>query len=78
MFQLEFTPNDVAVPDVNGMFTNCIVKGKPLFLEQSFFHNPNHYIRIMGYDKPIDFKLRNNNLSETVAVNAACKDVNKK
>ncbi|XP_012214568.1 transmembrane protein 70 homolog, mitochondrial [Linepithema humile] len=78
--ELEFTPDDVVVPDVTGMFTNCIIKGKPLFLEQSFFDDPSHYIRIMGYDKPIDFKLSNNNsLSETVTVNTEYKDdVNKK
>lgn len=81
MFQLEFTPDDVVVPDVTGMFTNCIIKGKPLFLEQNFFHDSSHYIRIMGYDKPMDFKLNNNNnsLSETVTMNTEFKDdINKK
>lgn len=78
--ELTFTPDDVVVPDVTGMFTNCIIKGTPLFLEQEFFHDPTHYIRIMGYDKPIDFKLSNkNNLDQTVTVDTKCKDyINKK
>lgn len=77
--ELEFTPDDVVVPDVTGMFTSCVIKGKPLFLEQDFFYDSSHYIRIMGYDKPIDFKLSNNSLNEAVTVNTEHKDdVNKK
>ncbi|XP_032687777.1 transmembrane protein 70 homolog, mitochondrial [Odontomachus brunneus] len=75
--KLEFTPEDVVVPDVNGMFTNCIIKGTPLFLEQKFFYDPSHYIRIMGYDKPVDFKLSNNNnnsTDQTTRIDAECKD----
>lgn len=77
MFQLIFTPDDVVVPDVTGMFTNCIIKGMPLFFEQKFFHDSNHYIRIMGYDKPVDFKINNkNSLNQT---DTKCKDyINKK
>lgn len=80
LFQLTFTPDDVVVPDVTGMFANCIIKGTPLFLEQEFFHDPIHYIRIMGYDKPIDFKLSDkNSLDQTVTVDTKCKDhINKK
>lgn len=81
MFQLKFSPEDVVVPDINGMFTNCIIKGIPLFIEQNFFYDPSHYIRIMGYDKPIDFKLSNNNsnTNQTVTIDPECKDnVNKK
>ncbi|XP_011172646.1 transmembrane protein 70 homolog, mitochondrial [Solenopsis invicta] len=63
--ELTFTPKDVVVPDVTGMFTNCVIKNIPLFLEQSFFYDSSHYIRIMGYDKPVDFKL-NNNPNQTV------------
>lgn len=60
------------------MFTNCIIKNTPLFLEQNFFHDSNHYIRIMGFDKPVDFKL-NNNLNRTVTIDADYKeDKNKK
>ncbi|XP_012054676.1 PREDICTED: transmembrane protein 70 homolog, mitochondrial [Atta cephalotes] len=65
--KLTFTPEDVIVPDVNGMFTNCIIKNIPLFLEQKFFYDPSHYIRIMGYDKPIDFKLHND-FNRTVTI----------
>lgn len=64
------------------MFTNCIIKGTPLFLEQNLFYDSSHYIRIMGYDKPVDFKLSNNNVSstdQTVRIDAECKNnINKK
>lgn len=30
-------------------------KGSPLFLVDSCFHELNHFGRLMGYDKPIDF-----------------------
>lgn len=51
------------------MFTNCVIKNVPLFLEQKFFHDSSHYIRIMGYDKPVDFKLSNNGHNQTVTMN---------
>lgn len=59
--KLEFKPEDVKVPDVPGMFTSMVIKGVPLFMDPRMFPNPDHYIKIMGYDKPIDFKL---NLTE--------------
>jgi transmembrane protein 70 len=58
----------VIVPDVPGMFTSFLVKDKsskksiPLFVEPRFFNDPSHYVKIMGYDKPMDFKL---NLTES-------------
>ncbi|XP_018404465.1 PREDICTED: transmembrane protein 70 homolog, mitochondrial [Cyphomyrmex costatus] len=69
--KLTFTPKDVVVPDVNGMFTNCVIRNVPLFLEQKFFYDSSHYIRIMGYDKPIDFKLHTN-FNQTVPIH--CKE----
>ncbi|KAG5874378.1 hypothetical protein JTB14_036722 [Gonioctena quinquepunctata] len=53
----EFTPEDVKVPEVPGMFTTFSVKGKPLFVDPRLFDRPEHYAKIMGYDKPMDFKL---------------------
>lgn len=55
--QTEFTPEDVSVPDVPGLFTTIKVKGKPMFIDPRMFDYPEHYARIMGYDKPLDFKL---------------------
>jgi len=74
MFQLTFKPENVVVPDVTGMFTNCIIKNIPLFLEQKFFYDSSHYIRIMGYDKPVDFKL--NNFNQTVIMDHKKKNYN--
>jgi transmembrane protein 70 len=56
--QITFTTDDVVVPDVPGMFTSFQIKGIPLFVDPQLFDKPEHYAKIMGYDKPIDFKLR--------------------
>lgn len=56
-FQLEFKAEDVVVPDIPGMFTTMKAKGKPLFIEARHFTDPLYYAKIMGYDKPLDFKL---------------------
>lgn len=48
---------DVTVPDIPGMFTSMHVKGVPLFVEARHFTDPLHYAKMMGYDKPMDFKL---------------------
>lgn len=47
------------VPDIPGMFTTMKIKGVPLFIEARFFSDPMHYAKIMGYDKPLDFKMGN-------------------
>ncbi|VEN39943.1 unnamed protein product [Callosobruchus maculatus] len=64
--QTEFKPEEVKVPDVPGMFTTFIVRGKKLFLDPRLFDNPDHYARLMGYDKPIDFKLYQNDTEENM------------
>ena len=43
------------VPPVPGMFTTFHAKDHPLFVEPGMFEDIEHYGRIMGYDKPIDF-----------------------
>ncbi|XP_026752160.2 transmembrane protein 70 homolog, mitochondrial [Galleria mellonella] len=55
--EIDFKPEDVEVPDVPGMFTTMNAKGKPLFIEARHFTDPMHYAKIMGYDKPMDFKM---------------------
>ena len=57
LFQTKFRPSDVKVPDVPGMFTSFLVGNKALFVDPALFDDPEHYVRIMGYDKPVDFKL---------------------
>ncbi|XP_076181529.1 transmembrane protein 70 homolog, mitochondrial isoform X2 [Ptiloglossa arizonensis] len=58
--EIKFTTNDVHVPDISGMFYSCNVKGIPLFFNESDFKDVAHYFHIMGYYKPIDFKLDTN------------------
>lgn len=48
---------DIEVPDIPGMFTTLNAKGHPLFIEARHFSEPVHYAKMMGYDKPMDFKL---------------------
>ncbi|KAJ8669852.1 hypothetical protein QAD02_001111 [Eretmocerus hayati] len=56
----EFTVEDVTVPTVLGMFCSCAIKGKKFFLDAKCFFNQDHYIRLMGYDKPVDLDPTNN------------------
>ncbi|KAH8270353.1 hypothetical protein KR018_008465 [Drosophila ironensis] len=53
----KFRVSDVVVPEVPGMFTSFVVDKRPLFVDPALFDDPEHYVKIMGYDKPIDFKL---------------------
>lgn len=65
--QVTFKAEDVHVPEVPGMFTSFEVNVKgsknpvSLFVDPKLFDDPTHYVKIMGYDKPMDFKL---NLTE--------------
>uniref|UniRef100_A0A2M4AYQ7 Putative transmembrane protein 70 log mitochondrial n=2 Tax=Anopheles triannulatus TaxID=58253 RepID=A0A2M4AYQ7_9DIPT len=54
--RIHFKLADVVVPEVGGLFTTFLVKNKALFVDPQMFPDPTHYIKIMGYDKPIDFK----------------------
>lgn len=49
--------DEVKVPEVPGVFTTFVVKGKPLFVDSKYFSEAKHYGRIMGYDKPLDLSL---------------------
>ncbi len=55
--QINFKLEDVTVPDVPGAFTTLCVKNVPLLCIPSDFLYPEHYIKFMGYDKPVDYKL---------------------
>ncbi|XP_076303748.1 transmembrane protein 70 homolog, mitochondrial [Lasioglossum baleicum] len=55
--KVEFSEDDVDVPDVTGPFTTCYVKGKPLFFNEPGFSDLVYYHKIMGNYKPIDFHL---------------------
>ncbi|XP_042877528.1 transmembrane protein 70 homolog, mitochondrial-like [Penaeus japonicus] len=55
--KIHFKVQDIHVPAVPGMFTTFLAKNKPLFVDPKMFSDLEHFGRIMGYDKPIDFKL---------------------
>lgn len=77
--KIEFTPADVKIPDVTGIFTTCFVKGKPLFFDERLFNDSNHYMKIMGFDKPLDYKLGNTDYgSMTTEQNLSEKTENKR
>ncbi|XP_045110610.1 transmembrane protein 70 homolog, mitochondrial-like isoform X2 [Portunus trituberculatus] len=56
--KVKFTVDDVKVPEVPGMFTTFLVKNRPLFVDPHMFKEVEHYGRLMGYDRPIDFHLK--------------------
>ncbi|XP_050396520.2 transmembrane protein 70 homolog, mitochondrial [Patella vulgata] len=53
----KFTVEDVKVPDVPGIFTTIKVRGFALFMDPSMFFSKQAYIHLMGYDKPLDWRL---------------------
>lgn len=55
--ELAFKSSEVVVPDIPGMFTFLIAKGKPLFMDPQMFLSREAYIRLMGYDKPLEWEL---------------------
>lgn len=58
--EIKFREKDVKPLELTGMFTNCLVKGTPLFLDRQSFTDPAYYDKIMGfrYDKvfPLEAK----------------------
>lgn len=65
--QIEFTPADVTIPTVLGMFTSCAIKGRPVFIDAKYFTDQEHYIKIMGYDKPLDLLVGDKFTSKQIA-----------
>nr|SVE78472.1 EOG090X0CKL [Daphnia lumholtzi]SVE79100.1 EOG090X0CKL [Daphnia lumholtzi] len=55
--KITFKLEDITVPDVPGAFTTLCVKNIPLLCSPSDFLYPKHYIKFMGYDKPVDYQL---------------------
>lgn len=68
--KIEFKVREIDVPELPGMFTSIKVKGKALFFDPSNFDYPDHYAILMGYDKPIDFKLGESSTSDKSSVNS--------
>merc|ERR1719436_1173159 len=58
--KVNFKINDVKIPDIPAMFTTIIVgqeKQIPLFVDGAHaFSDPKHYVKIMGYDKPLNLR----------------------
>lgn len=56
--QTKFKLKDIQVPENPGMFATFMVNNKtPLFVDAAQFTDPEHYVKMMGYDKPLDLKL---------------------
>lgn len=67
--QIEFTSADVVTPTIDRMFASVLIKKQPVFMDYKRFSNFDHYYNIMGFDKPLDFKLEDSD-EETVPVSA--------
>ena len=57
--EVKFKADEVQVPDIPGMFTTFKAKNKALFVDGDAFDNPQHYGKIMGYDKPLNLRWKN-------------------
>ncbi len=53
---IEFTPEDVTIPDIDGPLTSFKIRGQPMFADPNYFSNLNGYEKLLGYDKPMDFR----------------------
>ena len=53
----KFTPSEVTYPQVPGLFTTLSVGGTSMFFDPNLFLEKEAYIRLMGYDKPMDLKM---------------------
>ncbi|CAF0759570.1 unnamed protein product [Didymodactylos carnosus] len=53
--KIVFTPDDVKVPPVTGIFTTCLIKQKPYFINNEDFKDKDILKKMLGYDKPFDF-----------------------
>lgn len=55
---LSYKSNEVKIPEVLGIFTTFTVgpKKRPLFVDQSQVLDVYNYKKMLGFDKPIDFK----------------------
>ncbi|GAB6026295.1 hypothetical protein CHUAL_012502 [Chamberlinius hualienensis] len=53
----KFTAADVEIPDIPGVFTSVLAKKVPLLFSPDFFTDFEAYKHLMGYDKPLDYKL---------------------
>ncbi|XP_034946319.1 transmembrane protein 70 homolog, mitochondrial [Chelonus insularis] len=64
--QIEFTPDDITKPGNMQLMTTCFVKKKPIFFDYNDFKDLNHYSRILGYDKPMDFMLNEKPIHQSI------------
>lgn len=57
--QTKFKIEDIAIPEVETMFSSMFIGPKKLsvFVDAASFTDTHHYARFMGYDKPLDFRL---------------------
>nr|SVE93857.1 EOG090X0CKL [Scapholeberis mucronata] len=59
--KITFKLEDVSIPDVPGAFTSFYIKKVPVMCSPADFIYPEHYIKFMGFDKPIDLHLKDPN-----------------
>ena len=63
--ETSFTSDKVEVPDTPGLLTTFKVNNKAFFVDPSMFLNHDAYIKLMSYDKPIDWSFKPDELAET-------------
>lgn len=64
IFQITFTLKDVTGHN-SGTFTTCIAKNYPLLFDRNDFIDPNDYFTIMRCNMPLEFAIRNSNVTSS-------------
>jgi len=57
-----FKVQDVKVPDLPGPLTSILVNNKPLLMDVNLFTDADAYEHLMGFDKPLDLHLNEDNV----------------
>lgn len=55
--KLQFTSDQVSIPNMPGIFTTIRVNKIPLFVDPNLFTDRRYFIKLMGYDEPMEWEL---------------------
>ena len=58
-----FTADDVAVPNVPGLFTSVRVHGVPLFIDRDLFTDRRYFVELFKYADPLEWEIISENLT---------------
>jgi transmembrane protein 70 len=66
--QHKFTPAQVTVPNVPGIFTTIRVDNKlPLFIDPNLFTDRRYFVQLMKYDEPLEWEIHSDGKTDGTA-----------